>query len=198
MTSDKQKHRIRRTSGDGRTRHWSLVTRHFFLPLLAAVAVALTGLAGAAQEAVETGIIVGQVPLPEDIGDGVVIQAILMSPQWTAIWNGAVQQRIDNYFAANIAAVNENRALFAQISARAQRVAIEVVMARMQVSLGDQFSESVRDVNSDGGFEFGPVPFGDYRIIVAGRIDEVNRIWSGAVTVRSSVPEFIEIRDRIQ
>jgi len=195
--NDRQNHRIGRISGEGRTRHSSRITRQSFWLLLAVIAGA-TGLAAAAQEPAETGIVVGQVPLPEGIGDLGVIEAVLMSPQWTAVWNSEVQERIDNYFAANSAAINENRALFAQISARAQREAVEVVISRMQVSLGEEFSESVRAVSIDGGFEFAGVPFGYYRIIVVGRIGGATRIWSGAVTIRSSIPEFIEIRDRLQ
>ena len=160
--------------------------------------VGTTGETDAEQEPAETGIVVGQVPLPEDIEDGVDIQAVLLSPQWTTVWNSEVQERIDNYFAVNSAAINENRALFAQISARAQREAMEVVISRMQVSLGDEFSESIRAVSPDGEFEFAGVPFGDYRIIVVGRIGGVTRIWSSAVTIRSSIPEFIEVRDQIQ
>lgn len=167
----------------------------------ALVALAIVGnfLPGIAQEAPETGIIVGRVSLPTAPSDGDFVEAILMSPEWATIWNGEVQQRTDAYFANNIAAIDRDRDLFALISRRARQESTTSVIAQMRQRMGESFTDVVQEVQADGNFEFVDVPFGTYRIIVVAGIGEGRLVWSSRpVSVRSPIPEFVEIEDRIQ
>ena len=175
-----------------------LVHQPVYISLVLGLVVILSASGALGQERAEIGIVVGHVSLSDGIEDGARIQAVLMSGQWTSVWNSQVQQRIDNYFAVNSAAINQNPDLFSLISTRAQREAIQFVMSQMQQTLGAEFTDSVVDVSSVGSFEFARVPFGTYRIVVVGQVGEEQRIWSGTVTVRSEIPEFVEIQDRIQ
>jgi hypothetical protein len=175
-----------------------LVHHPVYISLVLGLVVILSTSGAFGQERAEIGIVVGHVSLSDDIEDSARIQAVLMSGQWTSVWNSQVQQRIDNYFAVNSVAINQNPDLFSLISTRAQREAIQFVMSQMQQTLGAEFNDSVVDVSSVGSFEFPRVPFGTYRIIVVGQVGEEQRIWSGTVTVRSEIPEFVEIQDRIQ
>ncbi len=167
-------------------------------PLIFGAAVALSVFASTAQEPSERGIIVGHVELGPDFEGADFREAILLSPEWALAWNMEVQQRIDTLFANNIGAVNRDRDLFSLISSRARRESTTSVIARMQARLGADFGEVVREIMSDGNFEFVDVPFGEYRVIVIAGVGDQGAIWSGTVTIRGTIPEFVEIQDRIQ
>jgi hypothetical protein len=156
----------------------------------------LTGPASA-QEPAQNGAIVGEI-IVEDFVPTSPIQVVLLSADWSREWNSEVQQRIDSLFAANAAAVNENRSLFRLIAIRARREATAAVVTRMRVALGASFTDMLREASENQTFEFESVPPGDYRVVAVGQNDRVAAVWSGTVTIRGPLPEFVELRAPVQ
>ena len=164
--------------------------------LLAAVSNAVA--VAAIQQPPSTGTIFGRVDLGSELAGDDFAEAVLLSPEWAVAWNGEVQRRIDDDFSRNIAAVDRDRELFGLIAERAEREATMAVIARMRASLGGNLGDAVRTIDGDGAFEFARVPYGAYRVIVVASIAGAGRIWSGAVTVRSSVPELVEVLETVR
>lgn len=164
------------------------------LVLLAAFSNAVA----AVQQPSPTGTIFGRVDLGSVPAGDDFAEAVLLSPEWAVAWNAEVQRRIDDDFSRNIAAVDRDRDLFGLIAQRAERQATMAVIARMRASLGGNLGDAVRTIGADGVFEFTGVPYGDYRVIVVASISGAGRIWSGAVAVRSSVPEIVEVLEAVR
>ena len=144
------------------------------------------------------GTIAGHVTPPEDSEIVDPLQAVLMDPRWVDIWNGDVQKRLDAYSERYRAAFDRNRDFFGQIANMARRDAIVFVISRMQRDLGGTFQDLVREVSGEGRFEFRDVPFGEYQVIVLARRGRTNLIWVETVEINGSIPQFIEVENRIQ
>ena len=144
------------------------------------------------------GTIAGHVTPPEDSEIVDPLQAVLMDPRWVDIWNGDVQKRLDAYSERYRDAFDRNRDFFGQISNMARRDAVVFVISRMQRDLGGTFQDLVREVSGEGRFEFRDVPFGEYQVIVLARRGRTNLIWVETVEINGSIPQFIEVENRIQ
>jgi hypothetical protein len=144
------------------------------------------------------GTIAGHVTPPEDSEIVDPLQAVLMDPRWVDIWNGDVQKRLDAYSERYRDAFDRNRDFFDQISNMARRDAVVFVISRMQRDLGGTFQDLVREVSGEGRFEFRDVPFGEYQVIVLARRGRTNLIWVETVEINGSIPQFIEVENRIQ
>ncbi len=144
------------------------------------------------------GTITGRVETPADEEIGDPIQAVLLAPRWVDLWNGDVQKRLDTYFDRYRQAFARNPEFFSQVSNMAHRDAIIFVIGRMQRELGEQFTQLVKGVSPEGRFEFGDVPLGEYKVIVVASADARNLIWAETIKLTSPIPQFIEIRNRIQ
>ncbi len=144
------------------------------------------------------GTIAGHVPILPDAGVSGTPQVVLMSSGWAERWNGDVQQRIDRYFNLYRVAVAEDPALFDEISAMARRDAVVSLVSQMQQALGLEFQDYVREVSPDGRFEFTGVPLGEHKVVVLAEAGKGSLIWAETVNVRSPIPQFIEVQNRIQ
>jgi hypothetical protein len=144
------------------------------------------------------GVLRGHVVIP-DIGQSFDrIQAILLPPEWTLIWQGEVQQRLDSYSATYKQQIAGNPAIFPDISAAAYQEATRYVLARMQAELGSRFASWVREVSDEGRFEYLDLPFGDYNVVVVAQLGTRGMIWTERLSVDSTVPVSVEIETRIQ
>ena len=144
------------------------------------------------------GTIAGHVSILPDAGVSGAPQVVLMSSGWAELWNGDVQQRIDRYFNLYRGAVAQDPALFDEIAAMARRDAVVSLVSQMQQALGLQFKDHVREVSPDGRFEFTGVPLGEHKVVVLAEAGKGSLIWAETVNVRSSIPQFIEVQNRIQ
>ena len=147
---------------------------------------------------VELGTITGHVETPTDMEIVDPMQAVLLAPRWVDFWNGDVQKRLDVYFDRYRQAFARNPEFFNQVSNMAHRDAIVFVIGRMERELGKQFTQVVNAVSPEGRFEFGEVPLGEYKVIVVASADARNLIWAENIEITSPIPQFIEIRRRIQ
>ena len=148
--------------------------------------------------AVRLGTITGHVETPADMEIVDPVQAVLLAPRWVDVWNGDVQKRLDSYFDRYRQAFARNPEFFNQVSNMAHRDAIVFVIGRMQRELGDQFTHLVKGVSPEGRFEFGEVPLGEYKVIVVASAEARNLIWVENIEITSPIPQFIEIRNRLQ
>jgi len=146
----------------------------------------------------ELGTITGRVETLTAMGIARDLQVVLLSPQWVDLWNGEVQKRLDVYFDRYRQFLGSRTDFFKQVSRLAHRDAISLVINSMQSDLGKEFHQFAKTVSPKGSFEFNGVPPGDYRIIVLGVIGERRLIWSERLQVRGQIPQFIEVRNRIQ
>ena len=144
------------------------------------------------------GAITGRVEALTTMGLARDLQVVLLSPQWADLWYGEVQKRLDIYFDRYRQFLESRTDFSEQVSGLAQRDAISFVINSMQRDLGEEFQKSIKKVSPDGSFEFNEVPPGNYRVIVLGVIGERILIWSEKLHVRGQIPQFIEVRNRIQ
>jgi hypothetical protein len=154
--------------------------------------------AGEEPPTVSSGTVFGHVALPADLPVEAVSQAILLSPEWSSVWNREVQERIRVYFATNATAVDEDRSLFDRIAYRARMEATAIVVNRMQGTLGTAYAEAVREVGDDGTFEWTNVGFGEYQVVVVSQGGGASYLWAELVRVSSPSPEFVEMEQRFQ
>ena len=147
---------------------------------------------------VRFGTITGHVETPADTEIVDPVQAVLLAPRWVDLWNGDVQKRLDAYFDRYRQAFARNPEFFNQVSNMAHRDAIVFVIGRMQRELGEQFTQVVTGVSPEGRFEFGEVPLGEYKVIVVASADARNLIWVENIEITGPIPQFIEIRNRLQ
>ena len=144
------------------------------------------------------GTIVGRVAIDDGMEGSDPPRAVLMSPDWTLVWNRDVQQGLDVYFNRYRDVVARNRDAYSEIAGRAYRDATRSVITEMQRSLGEEFPKWVREVSRDGRFEFTGVPLGDYRVIVLAVVEGRALIWTEALSLSGPIPQFIEVQNVIQ
>ena len=145
-----------------------------------------------------TGGIRGHVTVP-DIGlpfDSV--SAILLPPEWSLLWRGEVQQRLDLYSQNYRALIASDPGLFDEISRGAHREATVYVLMRMESSLGAGFGAWESDVSAEGAFEYSRIAEGDYTVVVVARQGGRGMIWAESVSVGGQLPVVLEVENRIQ
>ena len=146
----------------------------------------------------ERGTIAGHVSVPSDAKLTGPLQVLLMAPRWTTMWNADLQKRIDAYFERYRAAFVENPEFFTEVSKMAYRDSIIFTISRMQQELGPELESVVKEADENGRFEFTGVALGEYRIVVIGQQERGSLLLSESLEIRSALPQFIEIRTRIQ
>jgi hypothetical protein len=151
-------------------------------------------LAPAAQE---TGIIAGTVIIPASQKMSSPVQVILLSPQYSDLWNSDLQKRLDVYWERYKPAFARRKEFFFEVSRQAHRETTNYVITRMRRDPSSNVSNYLKEATPDGKFEFRNVPYGEYKILAVGKIGDQDVIWQGSVDVRSPIPQFLELNKRI-
>jgi hypothetical protein len=140
----------------------------------------------------------GHVSVP-DIGSPFdSVEAVLLPPEWSLLWRGDVQRRLDSYSQAYRGVIASDPDLFEELSRAARRDATVYILMRMESALGSGFPTWVRDVSAEGNFEYSRLGEGDYTLVVVARQDGRGMIWVEGLSVGGSSPEFLEVENRIQ
>ena len=148
----------------------------------------------AQQPAPQTGVIAGAVTVPADHRLSQPLQIVLLSPRYTNLWDTDVQKRLDMYWERYKPAFAQNKEFFLEISRRAQIEALDYVIARMRRDASSNVAEYIKEAGSDGKFEFKSVPFGEYKILAVGKAQNLDLVWQESVDVRTSIPQFLELK----
>ena len=144
-----------------------------------------------------TGVIAGSVTIPMDRQLSQPLQVVLLSPQYAALWDSDVQKRLDTYWERYKPAFIQNKEFFIEISRRAQIEALDYVIMRMRRDQPGTISEYVQQAGVEGKFEFKSIPFGEYKILAVGKVQNLDLIWQESVDVRNPIPQFLELKKAI-
>ena len=153
--------------------------------------------AAEAPKPAETGIIAGTVASGSEETISQPVRVVLLSAQYTNLWNTDVQQRLDVYWERYKPAFAIQKEFFFEISRRAQREALDAIVFRMRRDPSSNVSEYMKETPVGGTFEFKNVPFGEYKILALGKIGGQDVIWQDSIDVHSPVPQFLELRKRL-
>jgi hypothetical protein len=148
-------------------------------------------------ETEEVGIIAGNVVPPAGQTISGPLQVILLTPQYAALWNSDVQKRLDLYWERYKPAFAQNKDFFTEVSKLAYRESLQFVLARMRLELRGAASTFIIDSADDGKFQFKSVPFGEYKVLATGKVGQQEFIWQEAIDVKSSVPQFLPLKQRL-
>ena len=140
------------------------------------------------------GVVAGPFTLPVEGPLSQPVQVVLLSPQYANLWDTDVQKRLDTYWERYKPAFIQNKESFLDISRRAQIEALDYVIGRIRRDQPGKLADYVRQASADGKFEFTSIPFGEYKILAVGRVQNVDVIWQGSVDVRSPIPQFLELK----
>jgi hypothetical protein len=154
--------------------------------MLNALLIAVFLLAG--QESRETGVVTGSVIPPQ------TAQVILLGPEYGDLWATEVQKRLDQYWQQYQGALRTRRELFSQFSKQARRDATYYVVNRMRRDLPGGLSQYLMETSGDGRFEFKNLPFGEYKILALGKNGNQEVMWQESVDIRSTIPQFLELK----
>jgi hypothetical protein len=149
------------------------------------------------QKPEKVGIIAGRVVAPAPQKISLPVQIVLLSPQYSDLWNSDVQKRLDVYWERYKPAFAREKEFFLEVSKRAHREAINYVIARMLLDPSSNFLNYVQETSPDGRFEFRNVPYGEYKILAIGKIGDQDVIWQEVVEVRSPIPQFLELKKHL-
>jgi len=147
-----------------------------------------------AQKPEGTSLITGTVVLPPLQTASRPVQVILLSSQYMNLWNSDVQKRLDVYWEIYKPAFASKKDFFFEISKQAHREATNYVLTRMRRDPSSNLADYLKETSPDGTFEFKNVPFGEYKVLAIGRIGDQDVMWQEFVDVRSSVPQFVEMK----
>lgn len=150
-----------------------------------------------AQKPESTSLITGTVVLPPLQKPSRPVQVILLSAQYMNLWNSDVQKRLDVYWETYKPAFASQKDFFFEISKQAHREATNYVLTRMRRDPSSNLADYLKETSPDGTFEFKNVPFGEYKVLAIGRIGDQDVMWQEFVDVRSSVPQFVEMKKRV-
>ncbi len=146
----------------------------------------------------KTGVIAGTVVAPSAVRQPAApVRVILLSPHYTTLWNSDVQKRLDAYWERYKPAFANQKEFFFEVSRMAHEEATNYVVTRMRRDSSGNISDYFKETSSDGKFEFNNVPFGEYKILAIGKVDNQNVIWQESVDVRSPIPQFLELKKRL-
>lgn len=146
-------------------------------------------------KAVETGVIAGTVVGGVQGEGSGPVQVILLSSEYTNLWNGDVQRRLDVYWERYKPAFAVQKEFFFEVSRMAHREATEYVLGRLRRDTAA--SEYLKQATPEGRFEFKNIPFGEYKILALGKVGDRETIWQQSIDVRSPVPQFLELKNRL-
>jgi hypothetical protein len=149
------------------------------------------------QKPEEMGIITGTVVAPAPQKISLPVQIILLSPQYSDLWNSDVQKRLDVYWERYKPAFARQKEFFFEVSKQAHMEAIDYVLTRMRRDPSSNFSNYLKETSLDGRFEFRNVPYGEYKVLAVGKIGDQDVIWQESVDVRSPIPQFLELKKRV-
>ncbi len=150
-----------------------------------------------AQEAqtARMGVIAGSVAVPMDRQLSQPVQVVLLTTQYSTLWDTDVQKRLDSYWERYKPAFIQNKEFFLEVSRRAQIEALDYVIGRMRRDQPAVLSEYVRQASTEGKFEFKSIPFGEYKILAVGRAQNLDLIWQHTVDIRNPIPQFLELKN---
>ena len=149
------------------------------------------------QKADERGVIAGTLVPPAQQKISQPIQVILMTPQYTNVWNSDVQRRLDAYWEQFKPAFAVKKELFIEISKQAHREAANYLLMRMRRDPSSNASDYLKETLPDGRFEFKNIPYGEYAILAIGKVGDQDLMWQEFVRVQSPIPQFLELKKRI-
>src|SRR5262245_57927980 len=150
-----------------------------------------------AQKPEGTSLITGTVVLPPLQKPSRPVHVILLSSQYLNLWNSDVQKRLDVYWEIYKPAFASQKDFFFEISKQAHREATNYVLTRMRRDPSNNLADYLKETSPEGTFEFKNVPFGEYKVLAIGRIGDQDVMWQEFVDVRSSVPQFVEMKKRV-
>src|SRR5262245_32798419 len=158
-------------------------------------ALLLTAVLLFAQDQQQTGIITGAVVIPQqEISQP--LQVILLSPDYADLWTSEVQKRLDRYWQQFQSTFRFRKEVFLEMSQRAHQEATNYVVTRMRRQANNT-SELLTQTSRNGRFEFKNIPFGEYKVLAFGKIGDQEVLWHEFIDVRSSIPRFLELKNRV-
>ena len=143
------------------------------------------------------GIIAGNVAAPDGVTINRPLQVILLTPEYSNLWNADVQKRLDAYWERYKPAFAQKREFFLDVSRMAYQESLQFVLSRMQRDLGSEAARYREQSSPEGRFEFKNVPFGDYKVVAVGRAGDQDYIWQEAIEVSTAVPQFLLLKKRV-
>jgi hypothetical protein len=146
----------------------------------------------------DIGIIAGTVDTTAQQHISQPLQVVLLSSRYTELWNSDVQKQLDVYWERYKPAFAQNKEYFFEVSRKAYKDAMINVVARMRRDLRTNVADFIQEATPEGKFEFKHVPFGEYKILVTGQVEGQDVFWQDTVDVHSPVPQFLQLKKRLQ
>jgi hypothetical protein len=143
------------------------------------------------------GIVAGTVLGPEEQKITQPVQVVLLSPQYGDLLNSDMQRRLDLYWERYKPAFAQQKEFFFEVSRMAYRDSIQYVVTRMRREIRTTVANVVQESSPDGRFEFKDIPFGEYKIVAVGKIGDRQEIWQDTIEVRTPVPQFLTLKNRV-
>jgi hypothetical protein len=140
----------------------------------------------------QTGTVIGVVKTSEG-GKPTQARVILLTSNYTELWNRQVQQRLDNYweiFKPEFAAHKER---FSDIYRIVYLEASGYVANTMRRELGTAASKFMKETSSTGQFEFRGIPLGAYQILAQTTVNGQDVVWIQTVDVQQDLPVFVNL-----
>ena len=148
------------------------------------------------QKLPEMGTIAGTVSAPAaERAASKPVQVVLLSAQFTNLWNSDLQKRLDSYWERYKPAFAQNKEYFVEVSRLAQKESFNYIVARMRRDAPEIVTQYVKETLPGGKFEFKNVPFGDYKILAFGGIENQDIVWQDDVQVSTTIPQFLELKN---
>jgi hypothetical protein len=145
----------------------------------------------------EFGIIAGSVIAPAQAKISQPLQVVLLAPQYVDMWNRDVQQRLDVYWERYKPAFAQKKELFFELSKNAYQESLQFVLGRMSRDLGTRLATYRGQSTADGKFEFKDIPVGEYKVVAIGRAGDQTYIWQESTEITSSIPQFLQLKNRV-
>src|ERR1051326_6958349 len=160
-------------------------------------AVVISAILLAGQKPETTGSITGiVVPSPQQ-EISYPVQVILLSQQYTDLWHVEVQKWLDLYWERLQPTFRTQKEYFLEFSKQAHKDATNYILYRMRRDMAANASDFLQEFWPGRKFEFKNLPFGEYKILVIGKSGSQDAVWQKFVEVRSSTPQFIEVKQAI-
>src|SRR5437867_2979796 len=125
------------------------------------------------------------------------IQVILLSPRYINLWDSAVQRRLDFYWERFHPTFRTRKEFFLEFSKQAHKEATNYILSSMRRDPSGNISDYLQEISDGGNFEFKNLPFGEYKVLAVGKLGGQDAMWQEFVDVRSSIPQFLEVKKRI-
>ena len=149
------------------------------------------------QKPVETGIIAGTVALPAGAHLRKPVQILLLTPEYTNLWNSDLQKRLDSYWERYKPAFAQNKEFFFEVSRMAQRESFNYIVTRVRRDSPEIVAQYLKETSAYGKFEFKNIPFGQYQILGLDTIDNKDFVVQATLDLRTAIPQFIELKQHL-